>query len=113
MGNPVVHFDINGPDLDGLMTFYSELFGWKLQPFPELDYALVDTDSGEGALRGGLGSTGATGTIVYVQVPDIDAHLERAKAAVATVMMERTESPQVTLAIFQDPQGNIVGLVEG
>ena len=28
MGNPVVHFEIGGPDGPVLRQFYSDLFGW-------------------------------------------------------------------------------------
>ena len=56
----------------------------------------------------------APATMVYVQVPDINAHLAKIEAAGGKTVMPRTEIPDaVTMAIFTDPAGNNVGLVEG
>jgi predicted enzyme related to lactoylglutathione lyase len=33
MGQPVVHFEIVGKDVDKLQSYYSELFGWKIENF--------------------------------------------------------------------------------
>ena len=56
MGNPVVHFDITGPNAEDLQTFYSQLCGWKLNPLaPEMHYSLVDTQAGAG-INGGIGA---------------------------------------------------------
>src|SRR5207249_11582076 len=38
MGSPVVHFEIMGTDGPALGEFYAELFGWKIQSMPEMDY---------------------------------------------------------------------------
>src|SRR2546421_8323471 len=56
MGSPVVHFDISGPNPEELQQFYSELFGWKLNVIPEMNYALVDTQGGFG-INGGIGGS--------------------------------------------------------
>ncbi len=115
MGNPVVHFELHSQQSPVLREFYSELFGWKLGLVPDGSYALVDTDAGGAGIRGGIAQAGEArnGVMVYIQVPNIDAHLARIRAAGGSVLMERTESPQVTTAIFTDPDGNMVGLAEG
>lgn len=48
--NAIVHFDISGPDENGVRAFYAELLGWKVDPQGP-GYALVDTPGG---LRGSL-----------------------------------------------------------
>ena len=53
MGNPVVHFEINGPDPELVAKFYSELFGWHVQSIPELEYTTIDTHGG-GGINGGI-----------------------------------------------------------
>ena len=115
MGNPVVHFEVHSEHSTELRSFYSDLFGWKLGVVPDGSYALVDTDAGGEGIRGGIAesSNDLTGVIFYIQVPDIEAHLTRIRAAGASVLVERTESGPVTTAIFLDPDGNPVGLVEG
>lgn len=50
---------------------------------------------------------------IYIQVEDINGHLARIESAGGSTMMPRTEIPGVaTYAMFTDPAGNAVGLVE-
>jgi hypothetical protein len=115
MGNPVVHFELHSEQSAELRRFYSELFGWKLGLVPDGSYARVDTDAAEKGIGGGIAQStdDLSGVIFYVEVPDIEAHLTRIKAAGGSVLVNRTESGPVTTAIFVDPDGNRVGLVEG
>ena len=49
----------------------------------------------------------------FVQVPDLQATLDKAIASGATVLMPPTEIPgTVTLATFADPEGNVMGLTK-
>jgi predicted enzyme related to lactoylglutathione lyase len=49
----------------------------------------------------------------FVQVPDLQATLDQAVAKGATVLMPPTEIPgTVTLAMFADPEGNMMGLTK-
>ncbi|MBM3946822.1 MAG: hypothetical protein FJ315_05415 [SAR202 cluster bacterium] len=43
----VVHFEIPVRDPNKGNKFYGDLFGWKVQPVPQMDYGLVDTGSRE------------------------------------------------------------------
>jgi len=113
MGNPVVHFEIHGTDRGGLGAFYAELFGWKLNAVDELNYTIVDTQ-GDGGIAGGLMASDQIGTVVYVQVDDPQAVLDRAEALGGKTIQGVTEIPgAATLAMFTDPQGVRVGLVKG
>ncbi|MGI8410990.1 MAG: VOC family protein [Solirubrobacteraceae bacterium] len=114
MGQPVVHFEVHTQHSKALRSFYAELFGWKLAVVPDGSYALVDPDTAGVGIRGGIAQSGAgaAGVMFYIQVPDIQAHLERIQAAGGSVLVKRIESPQVTTAMFSDPDGNRVGLTE-
>jgi hypothetical protein len=114
MGQPVIHFEVHSRGSDESRRFYGELFGWKLGVVPDGSYALVDTDAGGAGIRGGIAEANGRleGVMFYIQVPDIDAYLERIKAAGGSVLVERTESPMVTTAVFADLDGNAVGLTE-
>jgi hypothetical protein len=49
----------------------------------------------------------------YVEVPDIKASLATIEAAGGKTIMPREVLPgMITLAIFTDPHGNVIGLVE-
>ncbi len=115
MGNPVVHFDISGPNPDELQAFYGELFGWKISPVQEMNYALVDTQGGSG-INGGIGASREGSGIVtfYVASDDLQATLDKAESLGAkTTQPVMTIPGTVTLAMFADPEGHEVGLVGG
>lgn len=113
MANPVVHFEIMGGQGKETEEFYSELFDWNIDSNNPLNYGRVDTKSTEG-IRGGVGDgENGTRTTVYVQVSDINETLEKVKKLGGEIAMERTEIPNtVTLAMFKDLSGNLIGLIE-
>lgn len=114
MGNPVVHFELNGANPAGLATFYGELFGWHTQPVPG-DYFVVDTHAG-GGINGGIGKSqdGQPSVRIYVLDEDIASRLSKAESLGAKTVTPVTVMPEiVTFATFLDPQGNVVGLVQG
>jgi uncharacterized protein len=115
MGKPVVHFDISGPNAEELQSFYGELFGWKITPVPEMNYALVDTQGGSG-INGGIGTApeGSGQVAFYVMADDLQAVLDKAESLGGkTTQPVMTIPGAVTLAMFADPEGHEVGLVGG
>ncbi|HEY3106925.1 MAG TPA: VOC family protein [Gaiellaceae bacterium] len=113
MGNPVVHFEVVGSDGAKLQDFYGKLFDWKIKSDNPMNYGIVD-NAGEG-INGGVGEApdGHGHVTWYVQVDSIDACLKKAEEMGGKTMMPRTEMDMVTMAMVADPEGNIVGLVEG
>ena len=114
MGSAVTHFEVVGKDLDKLQSFYSDLFGWKTQSIPEMGYAMVEKE-GEG-IAGGIGKSqdGGPGHVTfYVTTDDAQATLDRAVELGGTVVMPVTVLPQVTIALFADPEGHVIGLSSG
>jgi uncharacterized protein len=111
MGNPVMHFEVGGPDDGPLIAFYSELFGWEVQSVP--DYTLVDTRGGTG-INGGIGKsrTGDPWSAFYVEVGDMQATLDKAASLGGETVVPVTELPGVTYAMFSDPDGLLVGIVK-
>jgi uncharacterized protein len=115
MANPVVHFEIGAADDQPLLRFYGELFGWGLQAFPGVNYTLVDTRGG-GGINGGIGrsGTGEAWVSFYVEVDDPQAYLDKAEALGGRTVLEVIELPgKATFAMFDDPDGLLVGLVHG
>jgi predicted enzyme related to lactoylglutathione lyase len=112
MPNPVVHFEIGGPDRGALAAFYERVFSWDIQDVPEMDYSLVHTKDGDAGIDGGFPVQHGPWTCVYIEVPDPQGSLDAAVAAGADVVMPVIESPGLTLARFRDPAGNVVGLVK-
>ena len=115
MGDPVVHFELAGPDHEGSAKFFADLFEWEiLRTIPEMSYTTVDTKAGSG-VNGGFGSppNGAEYVTVYAAVDDIQATLDKAESLGAKTLMGITEVPGiVTMAMISDPAGNAFGLIK-
>lgn len=43
MTGRVVHFEVPYDDADRARAFYSDVFGWQIQPVPEFEYNFVQT----------------------------------------------------------------------
>jgi predicted enzyme related to lactoylglutathione lyase len=117
MGQPVAYFEIISPDAERACAFYREMFGWTAAPDPGLGgYALVDTNAGEGAIGGGIGSPSAPGegpsVKVYIRVGDLDACLDQAERLGGKRLVAPLDLPEGAgrIAVFTDPDGNQVGL---
>ena len=119
MGQPVVHFEIMGKDGERLQSYYSELFGWEIDTNNPLNYGVVPRDDnltpdGTG-IGGGIGQApeGYDGHVTfYAGVDDVEAALARAESLGGTRMMgPETVMEGVVIGLFQDPEGNTVGVV--
>jgi predicted enzyme related to lactoylglutathione lyase len=113
MGNPVTWFEVTGRDGAALRSFYSDLFGWKLQAPEGMDYGMLD--AGEGGIGGGIGSAqnGRGLVTFYVEVDDPQAYLDKAAKLGGKTITPVTEIPDmVTFAHLADPEGHVVGVVK-
>ncbi|MFD0854166.1 VOC family protein [Actinomadura adrarensis] len=113
MGSPVAWFDLAAADPAAARKFYAELFDWDVTVVEDMNYGLVDTGSDEG-IAGGIGeSDGANpaGITMYVAVDDADGFLRKVEDLGGTTLTQPYEIPGVGhMAVFQDPEGNRVGL---
>ncbi len=115
MANKIVHWELMGPDGEQLKGFYDELFGWETEAVPGFDeYHMVSGD------KAGVGGAVGKGNehmpqyqAMYVEVDDIDKYLAKVGERGGATAVPRTVIPNtVTFALFTDPAGNLVGLVE-
>ena len=126
MGQPVVHFEVVGKDYDKLKSFYSDVAGWTYDEPPAATqegvppYALVPRDgntNSEGVGIGGgigVGPEGYEGHVTfYIEVPDVGASLDQAEKLGGTRVMG-PDSPVegLTIGLFTDPEGHLVGLTQ-
>jgi uncharacterized protein len=117
MKNPVVWFEVVGRDGEKLRSFYSNLFGWKIEGATgDMDYGLVS--AGNGGIGGGVGSTqdGGDGHVTFfVEVDDPAAYLKKAEKLGGKTLVPPMEIPtyNLTFAYFIDPQGHVIGLSKG
>ena len=116
MSHPVVHFEIQSNQADELHRFYSALFGWDINTDNPQEYGFVTThEKGEIGIDGGISATptGQKKVIFYVQSDDLNASLRKAVDQGGQVISPVTAIPgAATFALFADPEGNVVGLVD-
>lgn len=114
MPQPVMDFELIAKNPKKLKAFYTNLFAWRPEDYPGMDYALLHADAKSG-INGGIGSeaTGlSVGMTIYVQVDDVEKFLEKArKLGAGKVLQEPNDIEGVgRFAVFQDPEGNRIGL---
>lgn len=155
MPNPVVSFEIRGPNSTILRAFYAEVFGWELFPFSET-YAGIETTSHshdeatgsttytgtdrymndgvqigssggqpawkfsgesywrafEPGIAGGISLGEGPAVSIYIQVKDLAVALSDVERhGGKTVQPPAEVAPNVNVASFSDPAGNVIGLV--
>jgi predicted enzyme related to lactoylglutathione lyase len=109
MGQPVVHFEIGCRDQGRTAKFFTDLFGWAIQPAGPA--AMIDT--GGGGINGHITALGHEPyhyVTVYVQVDDVPGYLARAESLGGKTLVPPVEIPEGTFAWFVDPDGNAIGL---
>jgi predicted enzyme related to lactoylglutathione lyase len=114
MGNPVVHFEIGAADARRARRFYSDLFGWDVQ-VDESGYAMVGTGSAVGIAGGIMPAPAGRPPWVtfYVSVADLDKALVRVdELGGRRLMGPQPIGEDMAFAMFTDPEGNVVGLVQ-
>jgi predicted enzyme related to lactoylglutathione lyase len=117
MGYPVVHFEVIGKDPQALKDFYKGAFDWEIgPPMADANNYSMAMPQGEGGINGGIGGgmTGYDGHVTfYVGVPDLNAALAKIQSLGGTTMMPPDQVPDgPRIAMFSDPEGHTVGLVE-
>jgi predicted enzyme related to lactoylglutathione lyase len=112
--HPIVHWEIQSQTPDKLHSFYAEALGWSVDANNPMNYGMVSS-KGKGGINGGIGGANGKGSrvTVYAAVPSIETMLERIEALGGRTVMPRTDVGPVIMALYTDPEGNVMGLIEG
>lgn len=109
----IQHIEIAGKDGGKLRVFYSELFDWTIARRDVAGFDYYDIDLGEGPTAGIRHEPeGQPEIVVYVEVDNLDASVEKAKTLGATVRIPPMEYGDLRFALIQDPEGNPIGLTQ-
>ncbi len=113
--HPIVHIEFSAKDREAAGKFYQALFDWQIQQIPDMNYATFST--GDGSTGGGFNPVtegNPPGTVmVYIETHDILDTLRKAETLGGKTVSQPMEIPGVGyFAIFKDPTGNQVGLLE-
>jgi predicted enzyme related to lactoylglutathione lyase len=110
----IVHWEIQSQMPDRLHQFYADAFGWRVDANNPMNYGMVSS-SGKDGIDGGIGGSAHPGSrvLVYAAVKSIVDALARVEGAGGKTIMPRTDVGPVIMALYEDPEGNTMGLIEG
>jgi predicted enzyme related to lactoylglutathione lyase len=118
----VVHFEIHADNPERAVEFYKSLFGWEITKWGgPMDYWLIKTGpDDQRGINGGLvkrrGVIDGTAVIAYVctvDVPSVDATVQKLTSLGGTIALPKMPIPGVGwLAYGKDTEGNIFGFMQ-
>jgi uncharacterized protein len=113
----VIHFEIGVDDLEGAVSFYSKIFGWKIEKADDgLDYWYITTgDEEDPGITGGLVHRFDewNPTINTIKVPSLNSCAKK-----ITELGGKVLGPKVSISglgyvqYCQDCEGNTFGIME-
>lgn len=113
---PVVHFQIHARDQEKQQAFYREMFDWDITRSEETPFATIPPGKGppvDGVGGSLLQSDRAPAVVIYIQVADLGASLLKAEKLGGKAILQPLDVPNgPTVAQIEDPEGNLVGLVQ-
>jgi predicted enzyme related to lactoylglutathione lyase len=114
--SPAVMFEFIASDQKRLCEFYRQVFGWQYQV--EGGFAYVKFAPQLITPLGGIGQAKPDepgwqpGRNFYLATHDVKASLAKVVEAGGKVAVPVTETDGYTFAMFTDPEGNLVGLLQ-
>jgi predicted enzyme related to lactoylglutathione lyase len=113
----VTHFEIYAEDLATQAQFYRDLFDWKIEKAPGIDYFRIQTGPDENqGIPGGLLNRpipGPRSWVHYVRVASIDQTIHRLQSLGGKLVREKAAVPKAAwYAVVEDPEGNIFAVYE-
>ena len=113
----IIWFEIPADKPERAQKFYSQLFGWKITPFPGgmADYWHIDTGGDEATPDGGLMKRMHPAQTItsYVNVPSVTRAMAKVKRLGGKICKPKTAVPGMGyLAICLDTENNTFALWE-
>jgi predicted enzyme related to lactoylglutathione lyase len=114
MNHSFCHIEIPTTNLNKAVSFYKELFGWKIEIGAFPDYAMFETGEqpGGGIMKvEKIATPSGIGVVTYVLVEEVTDFLNKAKKLGGKIIKEKTEIPNMGwYGLFSDLDGNVFGL---
>jgi uncharacterized protein len=117
MGQPgaICWNELMTTDVAGAKSFYTQLLGWKTEPFgPGMDYTILKNgDTGIGGILAAHKPGVPAHWLPYVLVEDVDATVAQTVKLGGTVCNAGINVPEVgRIAVLKDPQGAVFGIIK-
>jgi len=112
----IIWFEIPADNMERAKKFYSALFGWKINPIPDMgDYWHIDTAGPNDSPDGGMMARKHPGQGItnYVLVPSVTTAMAKVKKLGGTVCLPKTAVPKMGFfAVCQDTENNTFAVWE-
>jgi predicted enzyme related to lactoylglutathione lyase len=122
MDHTIIHFEIPANDVEKVKKFYSDLFGWKIDKLPDMEYYSITTvpmDEKGNLLRPGVNGglykreQPQQQPVNYIYVESIDEYSKKVADLGGKIVVSKMEVPGMGwFALGQDPEDNIFGIFE-
>ncbi len=104
----IVHVEFHSRNPSKTKQFYAEVFGWKFQDMPEMNYSMFEAPSGPG---GGVMTPMEgmqPGVLNYILADSIEKTSKKIEKAGGSIIMSKSEIPNFGwFAIFSDSEGTV------
>jgi len=113
----IVHFDISADNVERAKNFYAQLFGWKIEKIPIMEYYFIETKNsfGERGITGGIAKREKADQKItnFIEVASIDEYIAKVEKLGGKIIEPKTAIPTVGfIAACLDTEGNVFGLIE-
>ena len=122
LDHTIIHFEIPASDVEKVKKFYVDLFGWKIEKTPNMEYYMVETvpmDEKGNLLRPGINGglykrdSPQQQALNYINVESVEEYSKKVADLGGQIVVKKTEIPGMGwFAIAVDPEGNVFGLFE-
>ena len=110
----IVHVELHSADPAKTKSFYGEVFGWKFQDIPEMNYTMWKAPNEP---AGGIMKTmeGRPPQVLnYIMSKSIDDTVQKITNLGGVILQPKMEIPgQGWWALFQEPGGTMMAIYEG
>lgn len=118
----VVHFEIHADDPERAVSFYKNVFDWKVEKWEgPMDYWLLSTGKDEPGIDGAImrreqpltGNDGFVAYICTIGVDSLDEFTEKVTSNGGQIITPRSPIPGVGwFAECKDTEGNVFGIMQ-
>ncbi len=108
---PIVHIEFRSSDFARSSAFYAKVLGWQTQSNASATYMKLDgaEQPSTGWVKSDLSQS--AGPLAYLAVDDLAATLGEVKKAGGRILVpHRPFAGGGEIAVFADPDGNVIGL---
>jgi uncharacterized protein len=113
-----ITFELPAHNMDRAKTFYQNVFGWRIDPLPTLDYLVINTDGrpiDPTDVDGGITRSNALvqAPVLIITVEALDEAREKVQTAGGNLLTPKTRVAEYGWSCYaKDTEGNVLCLWE-